>query len=250
MLTDITYFQGYIDELSLDNGVASSCEILEMATLAASFTFDGSSPLQDQGPNSVSSQASNYTFVTGQMLQAISLTGEPSSFFQAWGFLALGIPNQPFSFSLWIQPQSLSGTILQLSTNASGTGSCIPFMGFSSNGTLIVQVKTNTSFVAASYFTLQLNTFSHVVQTWSITNGLQLYVNAVLVSSAVASSYLASSASVNYLTVGNCLQGCTNCSTTPGNKIVQGPFAGAVDQVQVYSREITASDVCNLFVHT
>lgn len=216
--------------------------------MAARFNFDGSSPFDDLGPNSVSSQASNHSFVTGRTLQAISFAGTSASFFQAWGFLALGISNQPFSFSLWIQPQSLSGTILHLSTNASGTDSCIPLIGFSSNSSLVVQVKTNTSFVAVSYFTLSQYAFSHVVQTWSITNGLRLYVDSVLVGSATATNYFASSSWVNYLTLGGCLNGCANCSTTPGNQILQGPFAGAVDQFQVYSREITASDVCNLFV--
>lgn len=220
-----------------------------MASLAARFTFDGGSPLLDSGPNSVSSVASNYSFVAGRTMQAILFTGDFFSFFQASGFVSLGIRNNPFSFSLWIQPQTLNGTILHLSTNSSGTSSCIPLIGFSSNGTLIVQVKTNTSFIVASYFRLPLNEFSHVVQTWSITNGVRLYVNGVLISSAVANNYVGTSNWVNYLTLGSCLIGCTNCSATPGNQISQGPFAGAVDQFQVFSREITANDACNLYVN-
>jgi hypothetical protein len=228
----------------------SSCEVLEKATLAASFSFDGSSPLLDSGPNSVSSNASNYNLVSGQILQAISFTGSTSSYFQASGFLALGIINQPFSFSFWVQPQSLAGTLVHVSTNASGTAVCAPFIGFASNGSLIAQVATNTSFVPISYSGLSLSGFSHIVQTWSSTNGLRLYVNNVLIGSAVATTYLASSSWVNYVTVGGCLSGCVSCSTFPGNQILAGPFTGAVDDFEVYSRELTASDVCNLYVYS
>jgi hypothetical protein len=220
-----------------------------MATLAARFSFDGSSPLLDLGPNSVSSSGSNYTLVSGVILQAISFTGSSSSFFQASGFLPLGIPNQAFSFSLWVQPQALAGTLVQTSTNASGIGSCASFIGFASNGSLIAQVKTNTSYVAVSYPSLSLISFTHIVQTWSSTNGLRLYINSNLVSSAVATTYWAASNWVNYVTLGGCLSGCANCSAVTGNQISAGPFAGAVDDFRVYSRELTAPDVCTLFVY-
>ncbi len=218
--------------------------------MAARFSFDGSQPLLDLGPNTVSSSASNYNFVSGVTLQAISFRGWSSSFFQASGFLALGIPNQPFSFSLWVQPQALEGTLVQISTNASGMGSCASFIGFASNGSLIAQVKTNTSNVAVSYPSLPLTSFTHIVQTWSSTNGLRLYINSNLVGAAVATTYWTASKWVNYVTLGGCLSGCSSCSAAPGNKISPGPFEGAVDDFRVYSRELTANDVCTLFLYS
>ncbi|CAF1094592.1 unnamed protein product [Adineta steineri] len=240
-------FQGYIDELSVSGRLKSACEILEQATLAARFSFDGSSPLLDLGPNSVSSVASNYNLVSGRTLQAISFMGISTSFFQASGFLALGIADQPFSFSLWVKPQSLAGTIVHVSTNSSGTDFCAPFIGFSSNGSLIVQMMTNTSYVAISYSTLSLTDFTHIVQTWSSTNGLRLYINNVLVGSIAATTYQTASSWVNYVTLGGCLNGCMSCTTLPGNQVLPGPFAGVVDDFRVYSREVTASDVCTLY---
>lgn len=228
----------------------SSCEILERATLAARFNFDGSSPLLDTGPNHVSSSASGYTFVTGRTLQAISFTGSSSSFFQASGFLALGINNEPFSISLWVKPQLLMGTLVHVSTDTSGTGFCSPFIGFALNGSLIAQVRTNTTYVAVSYSNLPMSTFSHIVQTWSSMNGLRLYLNNILVHSAVATTYSASSAWVNHVTLGGCLSGCLNCSTATGNQIAAGPFTGAVDDFRLYSRELTTSDVCALYQHS
>ncbi|CAF1033195.1 unnamed protein product [Adineta steineri] len=243
----VNTFQGYIDELSVSGRLKSACEILEQATLAARFSFDGSSPLLDLGPNTVSSFASNYSLVSGRTLQAISIMGISSSFFQASGFLALGIANQPFSFSLWMKPQSLAGTIIHVSTNSSGIGFCAPFIGFSSNGSLIVQIMTNTSYVAISYSSLSLTDFTHIVQTWSSTNGLQLYINNVLVGSIAAATYQTASTWINYVTLGGCLNGCVSCSAVPGNEVLPGPFAGAVDDFRVYSREVTASDVCTLY---
>ncbi|CAF4217349.1 unnamed protein product, partial [Adineta steineri] len=212
------------------------------ATLAARFSFDGSSPLLDLGPNSVSSLASNYSLVSGRTLQAISFMGISSSFFQASGFLALGTANQPFSFSLWVKPQSLAGTIVHISTNSSGIGFCAPFIGFASNGSLIVQIMTNTSYVAVSYSSLSLTDFTLIVQTWSSTNGLRLYINSALVGSIAAATYRTASTWVNYVTLGGCLNGCVSCSTVPGNQVLPGAFEGAVDDFRVYSREVTTSD--------
>ncbi|CAF1293230.1 unnamed protein product [Adineta steineri] len=247
LVASVDTFQGYIDELSVSGRLKSACEILEQATLAARFSFDGSSPLLDLGPNSVSSVASNYNLVSGRTLQAISFMGISTSFFQASGFLALGIAHQPFSFSLWVKPQSLAGTIVHVSTNSSGTDFCAPFIGFSSNGSLIVQMMTNTSYVAISYSTLSLTDFTHIVQTWSSTNGLRLYINNVLVGSVAATTYQTASSWVNYVTLGGCLNGCMSCTTLPGNQVLPGPFAGVVDDFRVYSREVTASDVCTLY---
>jgi hypothetical protein len=205
--------------------------------------------LVDQGPNFVSVNASNYTFVSGVNQQAISFTNTSSSFFQASGFAALGIQNQSFSFSLWVQPTTLAGTLLQTSNDTLAASSCVSFLGFASNGSLIAQVRTNTSYVAVSYQNLSLDSFTHIVQTWSSTNGLRLYINSNLVSSALATTYWPPSSWVNYVILGSCLSGCTACFATVGNQISSGPFAGAVDSFQVFSRELTASDVCTLFIY-
>ena len=218
--------------------------------MAARFSFDGSSPLDDLGPGSLPSLAQNSSLTSGRTLQAIAFPGTSFAFFQASGFLSLGTTNQPFSLSFWVQPQALAGTLVQISTSSSGTGGCIPFMGFSSNGSLVAQVLISTSYAAVLYSSLSPTNFSHVVQTWSTTNGLQLYVNSGLVGSVAAATYTGTSTWINYLTVGDCLSGCVSCYAGVGNRIAPGPFAGAVDDFRVYSRELTASDVCNLFVHS
>ena len=81
-------------------------------------------------------------------------------------------------------------------------------------------------------------------------NGLRLYINSGLVASAVVTTYWAAINWVDYVTVGDCLSGCGNCSAVPGDQISAGPFVGAVDDFRVYSRELTANTVCTLFLYS
>ncbi len=200
----------------------------------------------DQGPNSVPSNGFNYTIVSGRSQNAISFTSSSPSYLQASGFLALGIPNQPFSISLWIQPASLAGTLVHQSNNSLGSDFCITYLGFASNGSLIAQILTNTGYVGISYSNLSLNTYSHVVQTWSSTNGLRLYVNNILIATQTATTSVASSAWVNYVTIGSCLNGCGTCNS---GQISLGQFVGAVDDFRIYIRKLTSNDVCAVYAY-
>lgn len=242
-----SYFQGYIDQLLVTRRAKSSCEILERATLAARFEFDSSSPYTDSGPNNVSITQSTATIVIGRKNQAISFAGTSASYFQAWGFTSLGITNQPFSIALWIKPYALSGTLLHLSTSSTGTGStCFPLLGFDSNGAIVAQVLTNAgTVVSVTGPTLPTSSsWTPIIQTWSTTNGLRLYVNGTLVGSGVASTFLGSETTPNYLTLGNCLNGCSSC--TSGSVGSAGPYTGVVDDWHIFNRELTSSDVCTL----
>jgi hypothetical protein len=92
------------------------------------------------------------------------------------------------------------------------------------------------------------SSWMHIVQTWSATNGLRLYVNNTLVSSVTASTFLGSETTPNYLTLGNCLDGCGACAS--GLVGAAGPYTGAIDDWGIYSRELTAADVCALYFST
>jgi hypothetical protein len=197
----------------------------------------------------VATNSSTTSIITGYINQAISFDGSSSSYFQTWGFTTLGISDQSFSTSFWIQPQVLSGTLLHLSTSASGTGpACFPLLGFASNGAIVAQVlQTNTTIITATGPVLILaSSWIPIVQTWSSTNGIRLYVNNTLVSTAAASNFLGSETTPNYLTLGNCLSGCNVCLS--GLVDTPGPFTGAIDDFRIYSRELTPSDVCTLYL--
>ena len=225
--------------MSLSNRPKSSCEVLELATLAARFTFDNTSlPLADSGPNEVTSNAIDYTIVSGHLTQCISLTGLGNSSLQASGFAALGITNQTFSISIWILPQTLSGILIQIST----TSFCLPLLAFSSNGSLIAQIAISSGAYLSILVPVLLSTttWSHIVMTWSSTNGLCLYINNILVGSITAATLFTSGSLVNLITLGNgyCSAGII---TTPY------PYSGNIDSVNIFSRELTANDVCSLF---
>ena len=227
----------------------SSCEVQELATLAAHFKFDQSSPFADSSPSGVTVTSSSTSSITaGRLNEGISFEGSPSSYFQASGLTALGFVNQPFSISFWIQPQVLSGTLVHLSSTATGTGThCFPLLGFSSTGAIIAQVLTGpTTLIVAPGPILPVGSSAwiSVVQTWSPSNGLRLYVNNTLTSSISTSGFLGSETTPNYLTLGGCLNGCGVC---PSGQIASpGPFAGGLDDFRVYLRELTAIDVCTL----
>ncbi len=119
-----------IDRLAFASRAKSACEILEEATLSAYFRFDSATFLSDSGPNSLSTVGQSISLVsTRHSLQAISFSGSTSSYFQVSDVTSLGITNRPFSISFWIRPQSLSGVLVHVSSNASGIGWCMPFLG-------------------------------------------------------------------------------------------------------------------------
>jgi len=228
-----------MDHMTVSNRAKSACEVLERATLAGRFTFDNTlSSLADSGPNEVTSNATDYTIVSGHSSQCISFTGSATSSLEASGFAALGIINQPFSISMWILPQTLSGVLVQISV----TNSCLPLLAFSSNGSLIAQIAissgTYRSILAPTL--LSTTSWSHIVMTWSSTKGLALYINNILVSLITASSLWASGLLANLITLGN-----GYCSAG----IITGPYpySGKMDSVNIFSRDLTAADVCNLY---
>ncbi|CAF1506487.1 unnamed protein product [Adineta steineri] len=239
-------FQGYMDQMTVSNRAKSSCEVLEIATLVAYFTFDNGLFLNDSGPNSLQATTnSTSSTASGRFFQAISFTGSNSSYFQMSDFTALGISNKPFSISFWIRPISLQGVIVLISIPS--TGYCSPHFGFSTNGTVMAQIFNGTGFVAVTDATHSVATsvWSHLVQTWSSTNGIRLYINNVLVASNLISAGSYSGSGLPpYITLANSLSAPSSCF---GNQVTAMPFQGDIDDFRVYSRELSTNDVCTLY---
>lgn len=82
--------------------------------------------------------------------------------------------------------------------------------------------------------------------SWGPMNGRRLYVNNVLVASttSMATSYTGSSLPM-YVTLGNSLNGTVPCAT--GLAGSSTPFTGDMDELRIYSRELSADDVCVLY---
>lgn len=233
--------------VAVSNRAKSDCEILDGATLVAYFPFSSGS-LQDSGPNYLTGTAtSGVTTFTGHANQALSF-GPSNNYFTVGSLVALGTSDKAFSFSLWLKPTASTGvgTIVHVASGTNGytngvTAWCVPFMGFDSSNRLIVQVCNGIA-VSVVGPTLTLNVWTHVVQTFSTTNGVTLYVNAAQVGTTGTTSYTASGVS-NYILLGH--YGSSGSSCAAGS-VSAGQFTGAIDEFRIYSRELSASDVCVL----
>lgn len=210
-----------MDHLTITRRAKSACEILEDATLVSCFLFDTTAPYTDLGPNSLRSTSFSTSIISsGRHNEAISFNG--TGYFQVSSFTAVGISNETFSIVLWLRPRSMLGTIVHVSSSSNGAGWCLPFLAISSAGSLIAQ-GYNPPAIGLLGPSLPISSiWSHIVQTWSSTNGFRLYVNGVLAASlASAVSYLASGQS-NFVTLANSRNGTVFCApsvllnVTPG----------------------------------
>ncbi len=212
--------------------------------MATYYNFDNSSAVTDAGPNNLLSTSLNVNFISsGQSSGAISFNGN-TSYFQIFDLTGLGISNKFFSISLWIRPCVLAGTIVFVSDNSTGASWCIPFIGFASSGSLVAQIWTG-SVRPTSGPVLSTSVWHHVVQTWSSTNGLRLYVDNVLVATNTTVVTYSASATSDTIKLAN----------RPNNACQEGPigpqlaFYGDIDEFRIYSRELAADDVCALYLY-
>jgi hypothetical protein len=114
----------------------------------------------------------------------------------------------------------------------------LPLIGLTPSYNIVAE-NYNNSLVALMGPILPLQVWTHVVTSYSVTNGLRLWVNGTLVSSSSRFTYV-SSWVPNTITLGSSLNGTSGCFSGPVNK---GQFYGKMDELRVYSRELNASDV-------
>ncbi|CAF4373025.1 unnamed protein product, partial [Rotaria sordida] len=89
--------------------------------------------------------------------------------------------------------------------------------------------------------------WTHIVQTWNSTNDLRLYIDNILVASlSSATTFRASGIMPNYVTLASSLLGSGSCLA--GAIDVTSSFTGSVDNFRICSRELSAIDVCTLYI--
>ena len=202
----------------------------------------------DSGPNSFSATSQGTTsVVAGHSQEAIAFNGSSSSFFQISGVTSLGISNRAFSISFWVRPTVVSGVLVHISSASNGGGWCVPFLGFSTNDSVLGQVYSSLLTVDTAYGSKLENSTSwtHVVETWSSTTGLRIYVDGLLIGTSPSTTTYSASGSPNYVTLGSMNAGFGWC--TAGDISPAVAFNGAMDDFRIYSRALTADDVCALF---
>ena len=235
------YFDGVIDQLAFTNRTKTSQEILRDATLTLSFSFDGNS-IHDEGPLRINGSIEGSTsFVSGRRNQALQINNVSDSYFTVQGLVLLGRHNQSYSFTIWIKPAvQHRGSIIHLSSFSNGTGWCAPMIGMT-NTSRLTTTSWDGAVIKITGRVVPANSWTHAVVTYSPASGLRLYVNGTLSNSSMPFSFQASG-TPNYLFVGSPRAG-IGCRSLFD---INGQYSGAVDELQVYSRELTANEIHTL----
>ncbi|CAF1181192.1 unnamed protein product [Adineta steineri] len=242
------FYNGYVDQLEISLGRAkSAAEILDDATLVAYYSMDDpNNPGGDSGPNQMTGVASGpFSSDQGRVEQSL-LFYTNSSYIQITGLVLIGQSYSPFSFAVWIRPLisvTNGGTILHVSSNLDGTGWCVPFIGLSSSGQIVVQSYGSPVGVAAiTGPVLTIGQWVHIVETYSKLNGLRLYLNGILSGQVNPFTYQANGGPM-IVTLGQALNGGAPCSN---NKIHNNYYQGDIDELYIYSRELSQADITAL----
>jgi hypothetical protein len=221
----------------------SAAEVLSDATLTVYYSFDNSSSY-DSGSLGINGTATNCGYSnSGRVNHSLSLLNNPS-YVQATGLVLLGTTGQSYSFSIWIKPLvTKNATIIHVSTTAVGSGGwCIPMLGFTSGGAIAAESWNGTS-VSVIGPIVNANAWTHVAVTYSLSNGLRIWISGTQYGSASALfSYAAANGPV-IVTLGSSLAGTGFCVT---DAIVAGQYHGYIDEFQLYSRELSAADITSL----
>ncbi|CAM4971623.1 unnamed protein product [Rotaria socialis] len=236
------YFSGYIDNLLLTTEAKSSTGILSDASLMAYYAFDSSNPTGDSGPNGIAGAATNTLSVSGKVNEAYRFTG--SSYFHAYGFYQIPygvIMGKPFSIALWISPSSSgSSAIVQMIASSMSSFSCESLLGIYSANALAGQIFVRSISGGGAYITgpfITQKTWTHVSVTYGVGNGYTLYVNGVCFG-ATGSIGESQSGTFAHLYIGGGV-GCFQSSIT-------NYYQGLIDEVYIYNRELSQSDVTQL----
>ncbi|CAF0905819.1 unnamed protein product [Didymodactylos carnosus] len=180
------------------------------------------------------------------------------SFFEAQRLpMLLKSSAKAFSVSMWIRPATVgASTLVHISNNPHGLVSvgnpyCMPLIGFSSTGQLIVQGLSEASnSVLLSGPDLKMNEWVHVVETYSSANGIRLHLNGTFINSTEPFSYLQNTDPIPITVILGAHVGCQPAS----DSLISGPYHGLIDEFRIYSRELTSTDIYKLanpfMIHT
>jgi hypothetical protein len=241
-------FDGYVDQVLLVTRAKSASEILCDATVVCYYPFDSNSS-DDFGSLGLNGSAIGLSFVPGmgRINDGISFTSMNSYFFSG-GMTSLGTTNGSYSLAVWIKPTSVTNGIITYVSkcdNNCASNWCMPFIGFTSTGQIAIQswsAANNGTIVILTGPNIMTNLWTHVAYTYSLANGMRLYLNGLLYSTSSVFTYLADN-SPAYIYLGSFPL--ATCGVT-SSVISTIQFYGFLDEFYLFSRELTAADVSNL----
>ncbi|CAF3363778.1 unnamed protein product, partial [Rotaria socialis] len=236
------YWDGCIDQVSYAALAKNATEVLYEATLTFSYSFENN--LIDSGTLGINGTGITIGYSTsGRVNNCLSLLSN-LSYVQATNLVLLGTVGQPYSFSIWIKPNTVAGgTIFHVSSGTAGLGGwCIPMLGFTSSGKVGVQ-SLGSSSVSITGPVTTTNVWTHLAVTYGPSGGLRLYVNGAQYGSASGNyTYQAAGTPVSLL-LGSSLSGLGSCASSV---ITMGQYNGYIDEFELYSRELSSANVYSL----
>ena len=119
-------------------------------------------------------------------------------------------------------------------------------IGFDTSGRLSIQTLGNNGLYATSliFGTVSLYNWTHVGMTYSIANGIQLFVNGSLANKNNTYRSYTASGQMNTLIIGSCVQW-SACALNQ-TQIVPSQFRGKIDELKIFSRELSVNEVQQL----
>ena len=267
--TDGGYFVGNMDIFKVTSGAKTACQILNDATLTAYYPFDASTSYLDVGYNSIHGVSNLLTNTAGRVKEAYAFQYD-YSFFQSLAFTAYATSGEPFSISLWVHPFVVTGgTLVRIATGVRGYSiCCFDMLGFTATGRLAAGLFSGWTAACCPFPngascpcrgtasitgpTMLVNTWTHIVLTYSSANGMALYTNGTLqgVTGAFSSFPFNTEdygAVRPYMLVGNARTNGSVPGCLGGIPISPASYQGLIDDFRVYSREITKTEICSLY---
>jgi len=254
--TSDTTWKGNLDDVRIHNRALTQAEITAMYGAAQTminapqnakytngltglWSFDGKDVVGTTAYDR-SGGGNNGTLVNtpkpaiGKIGQALAFDGT-NKYSQAQS-ATLGTVNQTYSISAWVKlnPGVTAGSILHVSSQSDGAGWCLDMLGVSGGKAITYSWVTSQ---AQGTTTLSPGKWYLVTGTWSSANGLRIYLNGTLEATTAQGGFSAAGTTV-YASVGWTYVGCASS---------WGYMNGTIDDVRIYNRELTGTEVRDLY---
>lgn len=190
----------------------------------------GTTAGDSSGNSNTGSILNGALWTTGKMGQALDFDGVNDRVIVSSS--ATLAPTNALTLSAWIRPDSVTATQFIINKAISTSANGDYFLVLRNTGVLGIVVNSGVEGARTGNTALTTNTWYHVVGTWDGSN-LRMYLNGVADSIAQPLSGTMANNGDN-LGIGASATGVR-------------PFNGLIDDVRVYNRALSATDVMNLY---
>ena len=217
-------------------------EILDEATLTVYYPFENN--LIDQGPLHINGTGSDCQFSSDGRFGAALYLAEKNAFVSTGNLILIGTDNRSYSMCFWIRPDLVQeAIIIRISTNALTSTLSNVTVRLNSIGYLVAEICGSLGKIMVQGPLMMNHAWTQTVVTYSRNNGLRLYANGTLYGTAFLYSQAVTSTS-SMVTIGHSVNPFIACDY---DIISTGSYIGLVDEFRLYARELSASNILQMF---